>query len=420
MEPASITGAAAVAAVVKSSVLTATVTGALDALIQMLRRDGGEDDPDSSTDETEAPSAAGALAVPEDGSLLRSFRIGAGCLVACPIAFAAGASALLHVPWQQTLEACLISEVCFVPLVATAWLTEDDPQSALFRHAPRIAVLSTWGTFAVTYTVSVFVMHHRIALWPIISSTGDLPPESIVWTLGGLTTGVSLMAVARGWELGYVGQSAELRRSVRALTPLGYTSGLCLIGVGVFRSGATWTNVIHMPCAMVGWATMWVAMAYHTHLAWQVQPHPGAPRDPSRSRADVYSLRNTRAVCLLWSGMSAFGFASLFGYPILAAICEYSACVSWTFVLGTFIPEFGKGMVGAPPAAWGEAPADEIAVGGAFGGRREVPSRPTSRPGSPRPRSACVTPRPGWTPRGPSSARSHVPVSSARRGESRA
>eukprot|EP00756_Hemistasia_phaeocysticola_P020576 Hpha_TRINITY_DN15725_c3_g3::TRINITY_DN15725_c3_g3_i1::g.36891::m.36891 len=386
-------GAAAVAVVVKSSVFTATVTGVLGAFSEFLadRVHGGHEDDE---DEEERavyvlPLSARSAKAVEDDTLLRALRIGAISLVASPIVFSAGMSAALKVPTRTDLMSLLISEAIFVPLAYVAWTTKGGEDCWLYRIAPLGVVVGTWCTFAATYTTSVFIMHHRIAMWPIISSTGDLPPESIFWTVGGLLSGVFVLAMTKGFELGYVGQSKELRDGVRSRSILGYTGGLAMISVGLFRSGESILAYVHLPSAAISWTCMYMLMTYHAQVSAEAMPVPGAPRDPTRSKGDVEKLRDTRLCLLTISGFAGAGFIVLWHFPILCAVSEYIACVTWTGCIGTWAREFDHGMVGAPPGQWGELPGDAGGVGGAFLGRYEAPSHtprlrhPPSRSPSP-------------------------------------
>ena len=339
-----------VAVVLKSSILVATAGGLVDCFIQCwlppdlshidIDYENYYDEDDDDEDEEDLID------------LERVCKIGAVILVGTPLAISTAIHYYVGVPWRFVLQTAGMTEAICAPCGAILWVL-DEAGGALYSNFPKMVVVSCWTTFLLTYGLSAFIYHHRIPWLPIISSTGERFPESIVWTVGAGITGIGLIGMARGFMLGYVGQPLEVRREVNYYSRLGYVGGLAMILVGVFASGPGFTNYLHILSAVTCGSTTTLSLAKHAQFATRVQCTTASPRSSASTYNEQVSVRERRLFYVyscIFCGTGFFACGKLF---IVSAFFEYATCFFWSMSVYSFNDDFKMQMVGQPAQSWG-------------------------------------------------------------------
>eukprot|EP00759_Apiculatamorpha_spiralis_P015571 PhF_6_TR22250/c0_g1_i1/m.31429 len=224
-----------------------------------------------------------------------------------------------------------------------------------------LTVAST--TFATSYVLGTLVYHHRIAVWPMISSLGELYPENFVFTIGiGLTSAMYAMLVNAVGVSRKSFNDASLATTRNLGLRCGYASALGLMFVTIFPS-------------LPGHPAVYPHYIGAATFLWGNIPFFGMLWVTKRSSEDSENTTSAFTNGLQTVTMCTYTVASIL-YPVLwsqykisAAIAESAAAVSWMVVLGTLESEVQasaaiavKGREAYDPSEDAEEPMEDTPV----------------------------------------------------------
>eukprot|EP00760_Papus_ankaliazontas_P038250 PhM_4_TR9020/c0_g1_i1/m.105644 len=143
--------------------------------------------------------------------------------------------------WVHTAINVAAATAIFGPVAVYLRVNQDS--CTLEAARPYIVPLLVGGTvvnFFATYAVSA-AMGHTALLWPMISYLGELPPESVIFTLGvGFSAAMYALLVSTVARQKAINGEEDVNDwlSVRAATAAGYISVVGMSCIAVFPSHA--------------------------------------------------------------------------------------------------------------------------------------------------------------------------------------
>eukprot|EP00755_Sulcionema_specki_P009620 Sspe_Gene.44210::Locus_21662_Transcript_1_1_Confidence_1.000_Length_1363::g.44210::m.44210 len=275
---------------------------------------------------------------------LRAIRVGIATAFIAPALVTGGMLIAVKGGVALSLKNLAITEALFLPSLLICRV-EDDEDGKLYRNLPLTIVAVAMGSYAITYTLAVFIYKHRIAFFPLISATGEKSPESIVFSLGIATTSVLLAGFVHAVDkYGYRHQSAVLQQLNHTAADYGYWSAASFCLVGIFRSGSYPSQFMHYPAALLFLCTSLTYCWIHTYLTGQIVTYTP---EMAHAQDQLYRTRRNLVVAFSICG-TIFPIMWLTNHMVVCAIFESSSSLLWSAFLLTYTSETYQLRIGEP------------------------------------------------------------------------
>jgi len=231
---------------------------------------------------------------------------------------------------SNALSAAGVTAACATPYIYYSMKPNMTAQDLRYYLIPTMVSVSA-ATFATSYLLGSVIYHHRILVWPMISSLGELPPESLFYT-----TGMALTSVMYAMTVNALGVSRkEFNHEDQATTRnlglrCGYLAALGLLTVSICPSipgsATAYPHYIGAGLFLMGNIPFFVMLQATEPDLPEGQPLPGN----RMYRIFLLSAYTAGAIAypVLWQT-----------YKIPAAIMETSAALSWWLLMVSYDEE---------------------------------------------------------------------------------
>eukprot|EP00759_Apiculatamorpha_spiralis_P053546 PhF_6_TR6243/c0_g1_i1/m.9436 len=218
--------------------------------------------------------------------------------------------------WINVTINIVATESLFAPLMILMYMDQDDVtiESSRTYVIPSLVIVSC-GSYAAAYVLTM-AMGHSSTFLPMLSYLGELPPESVVFTLGTAATATfySLLVNIVSRQRAQVHQEPATQfMSNNTAVICGYVSALGLMSIAVFPA--------HALAAIAHYTGM--SLFFLGSIPFLLVMAP-----------DSENHSAIRLPLLITYGVSS-GFYPLFyvKLPVIAAACETVAAASWVALI---------------------------------------------------------------------------------------
>jgi hypothetical protein len=217
--------------------------------------------------------------------------------------------------WMSVTIDVIASECIFAPITLWLYMDQEGVNIETVRPyvVPSLIIIST-GAYAVAYVLTM-AMGHSASFLPMLSYLGDLPPESVVFTLGvaGTATFYALLVNIVSKQKDILKQTAANEYiSTKQAIAAGYSSVVGLTCIAVFPAHAI-AAVAHY----AGMSTFILGSIPFLILMTNGQ-------EPSVARTPLF------CVYIATSCLYPILYVKV---PLLAVVCETLAAGSWVALI---------------------------------------------------------------------------------------